>query len=77
MPISVVDPNPVGSETWGRIRIRKIIPDPVGSGFEIKLKQNNSEKLIKIWQYLNKTFNLKNVNSLFLEINLLKAYISS
>ncbi len=37
---NVVDPNPVGSETFSRIRrrIRKIIAAPGCSGFEINLK---------------------------------------
>jgi hypothetical protein len=65
---SVVDPDadrdPVGSETFSRIRIwiriqKKIIPDPGSSGSEIKC-----EKLLwktdKIWQVLNKNTKFKN-----------------
>ncbi len=51
----------------------KTNPDPDISESEINLKQNYSKKLIKIKLFLNKMFNLKNVNSFFLEINPLKS----
>ncbi len=37
--VCVVDPDPVGSETFSRIRIRKkTIPDPSSFGYEMNLK---------------------------------------
>ncbi len=58
---SVVDPDPVGSETFRRIRYgdTKIIPDPDpgSSGSEMNLKLNYSKKLIKYDNFSTKILN--------------------
>jgi len=60
--VSIVDPDPVGSETFSKIRIRKKIlrdPDPNSSGSGMNFKQNYFEKLAKCDYLSTKMLNSK------------------
>ncbi len=62
--ISVVDPDPVGSETFSRIRKKsfriRAAPDPKWIWNKILWPLWHTDK---IWQFLNKMLGFKNINS--------------
>ncbi len=68
---SVVDPDPVGSESFSRIRIRKN-----HSGSEMNFKENYTEKLVKLDNFSTKMFNFKNINSFLSQKHFPQKHIS-